>query len=125
MRLAGKRRRYLAPLIKGDAKLLRRLVRNLLDNAGKHGVLPAEVTIRATTDQAVATFADQGRGITESERENVFRPFYRLDHARNQDSGNTGLGLAITRDIARSHGGDVTLGRSSMGGLRAVIRIPL
>ena len=46
----------------------------------------------------------------------MFRPFYRLDHARNQDEGNTGLGLAIARDIAKSHGGDITLGESSMGG---------
>ena len=60
-----------------------------------------------------------------TERDNVFRPFYRLDHARNQDEGNTGLGLAIARDIASSHGGDIALGESSMGGLRATIRVPL
>ena len=59
------------------------------------------------------------------ERANVFKPFYRLDHARNQDEGNTGLGLAIARDIAKSHGGDITLGESSMGGLRAIISVPL
>ena len=55
----------------------------------------------------------------------MFRPFYRLDHARNQDTGNSGLGLAIARDIAKGHGGDVILGESSMGGLRAVITVPL
>jgi two-component system osmolarity sensor histidine kinase EnvZ len=55
----------------------------------------------------------------------VFRPFYRLDEARTPDSGNSGLGLAIARDIAKSHGGSVTLGESSMGGLRAVISVPL
>ncbi len=68
---------------------------------------------------------DDGPGIPEAERANVFRPFYRLDHARNQDEGNTGLGLAIARDIAKSHGGDITLGESSMGGLRAIISVPL
>jgi two-component system osmolarity sensor histidine kinase EnvZ len=58
-------------------------------------------------------------------REEVFKPFLRLDDARNQDEGGTGLGLAIARDIARSHGGDITLGDSPMGGLRATVRIPV
>ena len=58
-------------------------------------------------------------GIPASMREEVFKPFLRLDDARNQDEGGTGLGLAIARDIARSHGGDITLGDSPMGGLRA------
>jgi two-component system osmolarity sensor histidine kinase EnvZ len=58
-------------------------------------------------------------------REEVFRPFLRLDDARNQDEGNTGLGLAIARDIARSHGGDITLNDSPMGGLRATVRVPV
>jgi len=68
---------------------------------------------------------DDGPGIPAKERENVFRPFYRIDEARNQDAGHSGLGLAIARDIAKSHGGDITLGQSSMGGLRAIIRVPL
>lgn len=68
---------------------------------------------------------DNGPGIPEAERENVFRPFYRLDISRNQASGNSGLGLAIARDIARSHGGNIELGESPMGGLQATIRLPL
>ena len=68
---------------------------------------------------------DDGPGIAPEFREEVFRPFYRLDEARNQDHGGAGLGLAIARDIARSHGGDVSLGTSPMGGLRATVRIPL
>jgi two-component system, OmpR family, osmolarity sensor histidine kinase EnvZ len=56
----------------------------------------------------------------------VFKPFLRLDDARNHDDeGGTGLGLAIARDIARSHGGDIMLGDSPMGGLRAAVRIPV
>jgi two-component system osmolarity sensor histidine kinase EnvZ len=55
----------------------------------------------------------------------VFRPFFRLDDARNQDQGGTGLGLAIALDIARSHGGDITLGDSRAGGLRATVRVPV
>jgi two-component system osmolarity sensor histidine kinase EnvZ len=58
-------------------------------------------------------------------REEVFRPFLRLDDARNQDEGGTGLGLAIARDIARVHGGDITLTDSPMGGLRATVRVPV
>ena len=57
-------------------------------------------------------------------REDVFKPFVRLDEARNQDEGGSGLGLAIARDIARSHGGDVVLGDSPLGGLRASVRLP-
>ena len=57
-------------------------------------------------------------------REEVFKPFVRLDEARNQDEGGSGLGLAIARDIARSHGGDITLADSPLGGLRATVRLP-
>ena len=58
-------------------------------------------------------------------REEVFKPFLRLDDARNQDEGGTGLGLAIARDIARSHGGDIALLDSPLGGLRATVRVPV
>jgi two-component system osmolarity sensor histidine kinase EnvZ len=71
------------------------------------------------------TVDDDGPGIPPRMREEVFKPFLRLDDARNQDEGGTGLGLAIARDIARSHGGDITLGDSPMGGLRAAVRIPV
>lgn len=116
-----KRREMLVPL---KRQAFKRALTNLVSNAARFG---DKVVLRAARARkwVIIEVEDDGPGIPENERENVFRPFYRLDHARNQDSGNTGLGLAITRDIARSHGGDVTLGRSSMGGLRAVIRIPL
>jgi len=71
------------------------------------------------------TVDDDGVGIAPAYREEVFRPFYRLDEARNQDDAGAGLGLAIARDIARSHGGDITLSDSPMGGLRAAVRIPV
>ena len=70
------------------------------------------------------TVDDDGPGIPPEERETVFRPFYRLDDGRNVDAGGTGLGLAIARDIAMSHGGDVILADSPLGGLRAVLMIP-
>lgn len=114
---------------KGDIVLplkrqaLKRAIMNLVTNAARFGdrviirVAPEARWIRIEVD-------DDGPGIPEHERENVFRPFYRLDHARNQDEGNSGLGLVIARDIAKSHGGDITLGESSMGGLRAIISLP-
>ncbi|MDR6951741.1 two-component system osmolarity sensor histidine kinase EnvZ [Ancylobacter sp. 3268] len=73
----------------------------------------------------IVTVDDNGPGIPPERREEVFRPFFRLDEARNQDAGGSGLGLTIARDAARAHGGDVTLGDSPLGGLRATIRIPV
>ena len=69
-------------------------------------------------------FDDDGPGVPENAREEVFKPFYRLDEARNLNASGTGLGLAIARDVARAHGGNVTLGESPKGGLRAIVRVP-
>jgi two-component system osmolarity sensor histidine kinase EnvZ len=103
---------------------LKRAITNLVTNATRFG---DQVIIRAATEGQWVRIEvdDNGPGIPASERENVFRPFYRLDHARNQNEGNSGLGLAIARDIAKSHGGEIALGQSSMGGLRAIISLPL
>jgi two-component system, OmpR family, osmolarity sensor histidine kinase EnvZ len=100
-----------------------RLMTNLVSNASRHA---DEVAIHAQNRGKWLTIAidDDGPGIPEDAREDVFRPFYRLDAARNQDETGSGLGLAIVRDIARSHGGDVTLSDSEMGGLRATVRLP-
>ena len=67
---------------------------------------------------------DDGPGIPVDQREAVFRPFYRLDEARNLDQSGTGLGLSIARDVARVHGGDITLEDSPLGGLRVTVKIP-
>ncbi|MBY0224736.1 MAG: HAMP domain-containing protein [Hyphomicrobium sp.] len=102
----------------------KRAVTNLVSNAVRYG---DKIIIRAATEGNClrVEIDDNGPGIPASERENVFRPFYRIDKSRNQDSANSGLGLAIAHDIAKSHGGTVTLGESSMGGLRAIISVPL
>jgi two-component system osmolarity sensor histidine kinase EnvZ len=102
----------------------KRAVTNLVSNAVRYG---DKIIIRAATEGNClrVEIDDNGPGIPASERDNVFRPFYRIDKSRNQDSANSGLGLAIARDIAKSHGGTVTLGESSMGGLRAIISVPL
>jgi two-component system osmolarity sensor histidine kinase EnvZ len=102
----------------------KRAVTNLVTNAARFG---DKVVIRAATEEAWLRIDvdDDGPGIPAAERDNVFRPFYRLDNARNQDARNSGLGLAIARDIVRGHGGDIGLGVSPMGGLKAAMRVPL
>ena len=117
-----KRRQDLVLPLKRQA--FKRAITNLVSNAVRYG---DQIVIRAATEGnwLRVEVDDNGPGIPASERANVFRPFYRIDRARNQDESNSGLGLAIARDIAKSHGGDVTLGESSMGGLRAVISVPL
>ncbi len=102
----------------------KRCLANLVSNAARFG---KTVAIAGHRDHRWLTVAvdDDGPGIPPQLREDVFKPFLRLDDARNQDEGGTGLGLAIARDIARSHGGDITLGASSLGGLRATVKIPV
>ncbi len=102
---------------------LKRCLGNLLANAQRYG---GTIAVRAAREQRFVTIHvdDDGPGIAPEHREDVFRPFYRLDEARNQDEGGSGLGLAIARDIARSHGGDIVLAASPLGGLRASVRIP-
>ena len=103
---------------------MKRCVGNLVANAQRHA---EHVRVSATRESQFVSIVvdDDGTGIAQAHREDVFRPFYRLDEARNQDEGGAGLGLAIARDIARSHGGDITLSDSPLGGLRAAVRIPV
>ncbi len=101
----------------------RRMLFNLVSNASRHGTRIA-ISANHETRWLVIHVDDDGPGIPPREREEVFKPFVRLDEARNQDEGGSGLGLAIARDVARSHGGDVVLGDSPLGGLRATVRVP-
>jgi two-component system, OmpR family, osmolarity sensor histidine kinase EnvZ len=104
---------------------LKRCLGNLVANAQRHA---ETIVMRAAREQRFVAIHvdDDGPGIAFEHRDDVFRPFYRLDEARNQDDeGGSGLGLAIARDIARSHGGDIVLATSPLGGLRASVRIPV
>jgi two-component system, OmpR family, osmolarity sensor histidine kinase EnvZ len=103
---------------------MKRCVGNLVANAQRHAERVRVSAIREAQFVSIVV-DDDGSGIAPAHREDVFRPFYRLDEARNQDEGGAGLGLAIARDIARSHGGEITLSDSPLGGLRAAVRIPV
>ena len=103
---------------------VKRSLDNLVSNAAKFAKT-IEIHGRQADGWLTVTVDDDGPGIPEEEIENVFKPFYRLDLSRNQNTSGSGLGLAIARDIARSHGGDIQLDISPLGGLRARFRIPV
>lgn len=100
-----------------------RLMTNLVSNALRHAGHVA-VSVRRSVKTVQFVIDDNGAGIPEDKREDVFRPFYRLDEARNLNESGTGLGLAIARDLARGHGGDIVLDTSPLGGLRATVTLP-
>ena len=103
--------------------LLRRCLANLIDNAVLYG---QRATIQVDDTPAALTLRvlDQGPGIPPSELEKVFEPFHRLERSRSRETGGTGLGLTIARNIAQSHGGDVVLENRAGGGLQAVLTLP-
>lgn len=103
---------------------LRRCVVNLVENAMRHGT-KVQLSAVLHGDVVEIIVDDDGPGIPEARREEAFRPFHRLDSGRSLATGGAGLGLAIARDIARGHGGDIILEDSKLGGLRAMIRLPV
>jgi two-component system osmolarity sensor histidine kinase EnvZ len=112
------------PIVTVRPASFKRCLANLVGNAARFA---PSIAITGHRDHRwlTVTIDDDGPGIPQKLREEVFKPFLRLDDARNQDEGGTGLGLAIARDIARSHGGDIMLGDSPLGGLRATVRVPV
>lgn len=111
------------PIVQARKEALRRCVANLVANAIRYGKNIA-LTGKREPRWLEISVEDDGPGIPADRREEVFRPFLRLDASRNQNQGNSGLGLSIARDIAIAHGGDIFLSDSPMGGLRATVRIP-
>ena len=103
---------------------IKRCITNLVSNALRHGRRAEIHALRGKTSVEIIV-DDDGPGIPAERREDVFRPFVRLDQSRNTGTGGSGLGLTIARDIARSHGGDVSLATSPLGGLRVVVRLPV
>jgi two-component system osmolarity sensor histidine kinase EnvZ len=103
---------------------MKRCLANLISNALRYG---KQAKVTATTGSHVVeiTIDDDGPGISLDRREDMFRPFTRMEESRNQTTGGVGLGLTIARDVARFHGGDVTLEDSPLGGLRARVWLPV
>ena len=108
----------------GRKNLIQRCLNNLLDNAINFSK-NIKVTQQKTKRSILIFVEDDGPGIPSSEYENVFKPFYKLDKSRNQSKSSVGLGLSIASDIIRSHGGNIELGRSEMGGLKIKIFLPV
>jgi two-component system osmolarity sensor histidine kinase EnvZ len=102
----------------------KRALSNLVMNAAAHGERVRVAARVLPSGGLEITVDDDGPGIPPDRYEEAFRPFSRLDESRNQNLKGVGLGLAIARDVARGHGGDVVLERSALGGLRAVVRLP-
>jgi signal transduction histidine kinase len=110
-------------VVKGDAKLLRRLVRNLLENAVRYGAPPVEAVVEATGTRARLRVCDRGAGVPEEERERIFAPFYRSS-SRPPGEGGSGLGLALVRQIARRHGGEARCLAREGGGTCFEVDLP-
>ncbi|MDO8975779.1 HAMP domain-containing sensor histidine kinase [Reyranella sp.] len=110
--------------VSGDRTLLRRLVRNLVENAQRYGGgTPIEVSVTREGNRAVLDVIDHGPGVPEAERQRIFEPFYRLAGASESGRGS-GLGLALVLDIARRHGGDVVCLEAEGGGSRFRVDLP-
>jgi len=107
----------------GRLNSIKRCINNLLNNAVLFGK-EINVTLRKTMNNIVIFVDDDGPGIPEHEKENVLKPFYRMDESRSQNKSGVGLGLSISYDIIRSHGGDMLLETSPQKGLRVKISLP-
>ena len=110
--------------IQGREQALKRAVTNIISNAFNYGKEIA-VGLESNNNKLIITVDDDGPGIPEDKREDVFKAFYRIDESRNKETGGVGLGLSIARDIITSHGGKIELSDSELGGLRVLISIPL
>lgn len=110
--------------VQGVSKLLRRVMRNLLENARRHGAGDIHVILDKTASQAVIRVCDRGPGVPLELRERIFEPFYRLPGATERDGG-VGLGLALVKSIALRHGGTVYCENRPEGGACFVVKLPL
>jgi two-component system osmolarity sensor histidine kinase EnvZ len=107
----------------GRKNLIQRCLNNLIDNSIKYSK-NIIVSAKKSSDNITITIDDDGPGISENERENVFKPFYKIDKSRGDSKSSVGLGLSIASDIIRSHGGNIKLENSPKNGLRAKIFLP-
>jgi signal transduction histidine kinase len=110
--------------VRGDEASLGQVVRNLVDNAGRHARSRIAVSVRESAGSVELVVEDDGPGVPEGERTRIFDRFVRLDEARSRDAGGSGLGLAIVAEIVRVHGGSASVVPSGLGGARFVVRLP-
>ena len=110
--------------LKGKKNLIKRCLNNLIDNATNFGNT-IKIQQQKISRNILIFVEDDGPGIPESEYDNAFKPFYKIDKSRNQNKSSVGLGLSIASDIIRSHGGNIELGKSELGGLKIKIVLPV
>jgi two-component system, OmpR family, osmolarity sensor histidine kinase EnvZ len=103
---------------------LKRAFQNIIDNSIRYSD-KLDIEIFTNNEGCSILFEDNGTGIPSKNYEDVFKPFFTLDPSRNKLKGESGLGLAITRDIIRSHGGEIKLGESKFGGLKSILQLPI
>ena len=103
---------------------LKRAIQNIIDNSKRYSS-KIYIELNSKEEECSISVADNGPGIPEKNYEDVFKPFFTLDPSRNKLKGESGLGMTIARDIIRSHGGDIKLSKSEMGGLKTKIDLPL
>ncbi len=107
----------------GRKNLIQRCINNLIDNSIKYGKKTSLIMEKKNSNIFIS-IEDDGPGIPKSEYKNVIKPFYKIDKSRSELKSSVGLGLAISSDIAKSHGGDINLGQSKLGGLKVMISLP-
>ena len=108
----------------GRKNLIQRSINNLIDNAIKYAE-KINLKVVKKNNSVLITIDDDGPGISKNEYENVFKPFYKIDKGRGDSKSSVGLGLSITSDIIKSHGGNILLEKSPLDGLRVKVFLPL
>jgi len=108
----------------GRKNLIQRCINNLIDNSIKYGE-KTKLIIQRDKSNIFLSIEDDGPGIPKSEYENVIKPFYKIDKSRSESKSSVGLGLAISSDIIKSHGGDINFSKSNLGGLKVIISLPV
>ena len=103
---------------------IKRVIQNIIDNSKRYSS-KINIEMGVINEECSISISDNGPGIPENNYEDVFKPFFTLDPSRNKLKGESGLGMTIARDIIRSHGGEIKLSKSIIGGLKTIINLPL
>lgn len=106
-------------------KSVERVLNNIIDNGFKYGKDLVRLTLDKTQKSIKIIIEDNGEGLPDKEKQQIFKPFYKGDNSRNLDAASTGLGMSIVKDIVRAHGGSIVINDSTLGGLKVKILLPL